>query len=295
MIVTSSPHGDIMAPPHPIAWLHTVDGREVPVEGTCSLGRSSACSLVIPDERASRRHAFIHCQGEDEYWLVDQGSSNGTYVNDKRIHQPTQLHDGDRISIVGTAYVFRHPLGLGRRQPSELTDQTVIQVRTQPCWLLLADIVGSSSMASEVPAEQLALTVGEWLSSCKEVIECHGGSINKYLGDGFFAYWRHAPGLGPQLLAVLREMMSRPQSSLPVRYVLHFGEVTVGGAPSLGEESLSGPDVNFVFRLEKVAAGLKEPFLCSQAVVGRLPEVQFKSAGRHPLAGFTGEHEVYLL
>jgi class 3 adenylate cyclase len=251
--------------------------------------------VIIPDERASRRHAFIHCQGEDEYWLVDQGSSNGTYVNDKRIHQPTQLHDGDRISIVGSRFIFRHPDGPARPRLAEATDQTVIQVRTQPCWLLLADIVGSSALANELPAEQLALTVGAWFASCKQAIEEQDGAINKYLGDGFFAYWRHGPGLGPRVLGVVRRMMVSQEPTLPVRYVLHFGEVTVGGAPSLGEESLSGTDVNFVFRLEKVAAGLKQPFLCSEAVVRRLPETVLKSAGRHALPGFAGDHEVFIL
>lgn len=277
------------------AWLRTPDGRDVPIEGTCSLGRSSACTVVIPDERASRRHAFIHCQGEDEYWLVDQGSSNGTYVNDKRIHQPTPLTDGDRVAIVGTTFWFRHPHGPVRPRFPEGSDLTVIQVRTQPCWLLLADIVGSSALAQVRPAEELALTVGAWLSACRHVIEGSGGAINKYLGDGFFAYWREAPELGPRLISMLRRLMGNQEASLPVRYVLHFGEVTVGGAPTLGEESLSGPDVNFLFRIEKVAGGLGAPFLCSEAVVRRLPETAFVGAGRHAVAGFAGEHAVFTL
>ena len=275
------------------AWLRTPDGRDVPIEGTCSLGRSSACTVIIPDERASRRHAFIHSQGEDEYWLVDQGSSNGTYVNDKRIHQPTPLTDGDRISIVGTTFQFRHPHGPVRPRFAEATDLTVIQVRTVPCWLLLADIVGSSVLAQERPAEELALTVGAWLSGCRQLIEGSGGAINKYLGDGFFAYWREEPDLGPRLIALLRRLMAKREESLPVRYVLHFGEVTVGGAPTIGEESLSGPDVNFVFRIEKVAGALREPFLCSEAVVRRLPGTSFAGAGSHAVAGFPGEHAVF--
>ena len=284
-----------MSPPLTTAWLLTPDGREVPIEGTCSLGRSSSCTVVIPDERASRRHAFIHCQGDDEYWLVDQGSSNGTYVNDKRIHQPTPLMDGDRISIVGTAFYFRHPDGPVRPRVAEATDQTVIQVRTQPCWLLLTDIVGSSALANQLPAEDLALTVGSWFSGSKQLVEECGGAINKYLGDGFFAYWRNAPGIGPRVADLVRRMMENREPTLPVRYVLHFGEVTVGGAPTIGEESLSGPDVNFLFRLEKVAGGLKLRFLCSEAVVRRLPEMAFVSAGRHPVSGFAGDHEVFTL
>jgi len=36
---------------------------------------------------------------------------------------------------------------------------------------------------------------------------------------------------------------------LTFRFVLHRGKVYLGGAASLGEESLSGPEVNFVFRM----------------------------------------------
>ncbi len=275
------------------AWLQTPDGREVPIEGTCSLGRSSSCQVVIPDERASRRHSFIHHQGDDEYWLVDQGSSNGTYVNDKRIHQPTHLADGDRISIVGTSFFFRHPRGASRPRYAEPTDQTVIQVRTQPCWLVLADIVGSSELAQQLPAEQLALTVGSWLAGSTQMIEESGGAINKYLGDGFFAYWRDAPGLGPRVFQVLRRMVENRETTLPVRYVLHFGEITVGGAPTMGEESLSGPEVNFVFRLEKIAGGLKRAFLCSEAVSRRLADVSFEPVGRHAVPGIPGDHLLF--
>lgn len=277
------------------AWLHSADGREIPIEGTCSLGRSSSCHVVVPDERASRRHAFIHCQGDDEYWLVDQGSSNGTYVNDKRVHQPTQLADGDRISIVGASFYFRHPQASGRTRLTEHADQTVIQVRAQPCWLVLADIVGSSELSQRLPAEQLALMVGSWLSGCAQLVEGSGGAVNKYLGDGFFAYWRDTPGLGPKVFDVVRRMMTAPDTQVPVRYVLHVGDVTLGGAPTMGEESLSGPHVNFLFRLEKIAGGLRRPFLCSEAASQRLAGTVLHEIGRHPVPGFSGEHKLFAL
>lgn len=37
--------------------------------------------------------------GAGEYWLVDLGSRNGTYVNERRVSRPTPLRDGDRIQI----------------------------------------------------------------------------------------------------------------------------------------------------------------------------------------------------
>lgn|GEM_PF-2899331 len=210
-------------------------------------------------------------------------------------HQPTQLQDGDRITIVGTAFLFRHPSGIRRTSAPELSDQTVIQVRTHPCWLLLADIVGSSELAQRVPPEQLALIIGSWLSDCRKNIEGCGGTINKYLGDGFFSYWRDVPGVGAEVLRTIRQMMAGPEASLEVRYVLHYGKVTMGGAPTMGEESLSGPDVNFLFRIEKVAGGLRLPFLCSDAVPPRLSGTAFQNSGRHPVPGFPGDYEMFTM
>ena len=90
-------------------------------------------------------------------------------------------------------------------------------------------------------------------------------------------------------------MMETQEPALPVRYVLHFGEVTVGGAPTMGEESLSGPDVNFIFRLEKLAGALKQPFLCSAVVPPHLPEIAFRSVGRHVVPGFPGDFDMFAL
>src|SRR6266516_7525877 len=38
------------------------------------------------------------------------------------------------------------------------------------------------------------------------------------------------------------------------RFIFHFGPVAIGGVASLGEESLMGIEVNFAFRLEKLAS-----------------------------------------
>jgi len=37
---------------------------------------------------------------------------------------------------------------------------------------------------------EAATEIGGWLATCNEIIEAHEGTIDKYLGDGFFAYWR---------------------------------------------------------------------------------------------------------
>lgn len=72
----------------------------------------------------------------------------------------------------------------------------------------------------------------------------------------------------------------------------HRGPVLLGGAASLGEESLSGSEVHFVFRKEKLAGQLGFGTLFSaplaQALAGELP---LKLLGEHelPMRKRTGE------
>jgi hypothetical protein len=78
------------------------------------------------------------------------------------------------------------------------------------------------------------------------------------------------------------------------RLVTHHGQVFMGGVPTLGEESLSGPEVTFVFRMERLAGSLKQHRLMSEAARGQLAErVQTRPAGEHSLPGFPGHYPFF--
>ncbi len=49
-----------------------------------TVGRDPGCDIVVTDGSVSRRHARIERRGQ-EWWVVDQGSANGTYVNSVRV------------------------------------------------------------------------------------------------------------------------------------------------------------------------------------------------------------------
>src|SRR5215831_9158478 len=66
------------------AWLEAANGRRYPIKGNCSLGRSGANTIVLESPKVSRRHALIHLQNIGELWLIDFGSSNGTFLNKRR-------------------------------------------------------------------------------------------------------------------------------------------------------------------------------------------------------------------
>lgn len=128
---------------HNRGWLEPQDGERLQLDVTLSIGRSSDNGLVLKDERVSRRHALIHMQGEGEWWLVDLGSSNGTYINRVRVSQPIRLRDGDQVEFGPFQYVFRQghsPPAMSDRDVT--TERTVVDLRTAACWLLVADVEG---------------------------------------------------------------------------------------------------------------------------------------------------------
>jgi adenylate cyclase len=277
-----------------LAWLEKADGLPVQIQGNCSFGRAATNHVVLADERVSRRHAIIHAQHEGEFWLLDLGSSNGTYINGRRLSKPSRLRNGDIIQIGAFQAVFRLAGGADAdATASRLTaGQTLVATKSCLCWLLLADIEGSSGLSKRLDAEALAALIGHWLAKCKEAIEEEGGAINKYLGDGFLAYWQVTQLTAPRLVAALGTLRQlQAQGQPPFRLVLHCGQVLMGGMASMGEESLLGTDVNFVFRMERLASTLGQPRLLSDAAARQLVgSLATAPVGKHPLPGLEGEH-----
>jgi pSer/pThr/pTyr-binding forkhead associated (FHA) protein len=73
-------------------------GKTTHLKGQIRFGREADNEICIPDEQVSRCHAQIEPIGSG-YTITDMGSTNGTFVNDKRVEQPTPLHIGDTITI----------------------------------------------------------------------------------------------------------------------------------------------------------------------------------------------------
>jgi adenylate cyclase len=277
------------------AWLESPTGDRWPIQASCALGRSTTNQVVLADNKISRRHAIVHCQGDHEYWLVDLGSSNGTYLNGRRLAQPTRLRDQDRIAVGPFQLAFRQPLTAGTRSNDTLTGMTITDIKTVKCWLLIADIIGSTELSRKLSADELPMVTGRWLAACKQIVDDHGGSINKFLGDGFFAYWTEGDNTLPSVAQALTQLKELQAQSTPqFRLVLHHGPVSMGGTASMGEESLLGNEVNFVFRMEKLAGGMGAACLMSQAAQELLkPHLPVSSAGRHNLSGFTTTYDFY--
>jgi adenylate cyclase len=249
-----------------LAWLETDRRGLIAVEGVCTFGRTADNTVVLPTPKVSRRHAMIHEQG-GEFWIVDLGSTNGVLVNGERITHPIQLRSGDKIQMPSTKFVFRKAKESEekRRAPPTVTTRRLVHkqatmpvIRVVPCWILVADIRGFTKMSQQRSPEEFAPIVGKWLADCQEILRMNKGVLAKFLGDGFLAFWTAREGT-PGLVAEACQAFHKLQSAdpLPFRIVVHHGNVSFGGVSPDASNTMIGVDLNFAFRLEKVASRLE--------------------------------------
>lgn len=270
------------------------------------MGRGPENHVVVDSPKASRSHAVIHVQDEIEFWLIDQASRNGTYRNDQRVVRPTRLRDGDRVAIGGENYIFHQP-SLARRRNDETHfgtvtiggDATVLDLRQQHVWLLIADIEKFTIISREWEVDRLALSVGRWLRDSRRIVERRHGRIPKYLGDGFLACWEdRGETTSADVVATLGEFQNlQKESAITFRIALHHGIVTFGEQSALGEESMLGPEMNYIFRLEDLASTLGVSFCLSASAQKQLaPLIETTLLpGEHELKGYPHRHRCYTL
>jgi len=80
-------------------------GKKFPLDKSITvIGRSSKCEIPVDQDAVSRNHAKLTNDGE-KVVIKDNGSTNGTYVNDDKIKQAT-LKNGDLIKIGHTVFKF---------------------------------------------------------------------------------------------------------------------------------------------------------------------------------------------
>jgi pSer/pThr/pTyr-binding forkhead associated (FHA) protein len=73
-------------------------GVVFPLQTVTSIGRSPGNTIVVSDTYASSQHALLSWRA-GQWWLEDQGSRNGTLLNEVRITGPTVVSAGDVIGV----------------------------------------------------------------------------------------------------------------------------------------------------------------------------------------------------
>ena len=72
---------------------------------TVTIGRNAGCNIALPHVSVSPLHAKI-CKEGDNYFIYDNGSANGVFINGLRIKGKARLHEKDVITITNTKLIF---------------------------------------------------------------------------------------------------------------------------------------------------------------------------------------------
>jgi len=103
---------DPLPRPAPIAHLVVLDpperaGVAYSLGEEITIGRAAGCAVTLPDDTfVSQLHARVFHR-ENEYFVEDLGSTNGTFLNGQKVAAPVALRVGDRLQIGNTALGLR--------------------------------------------------------------------------------------------------------------------------------------------------------------------------------------------
>lgn len=94
-----------------LAWIIKIDKNKIQkkyrlIDGITTIGRSSRSDIVIDSEEISEIHARIIKEGK-VFKIIDLGSLNGTFLNNKKVNTPKVLKDNDEITVSSIKFIFK--------------------------------------------------------------------------------------------------------------------------------------------------------------------------------------------
>ena len=150
--------------------------------------------------------------------------------------------------------------------------------------VMFVDFRGFTAAASTRSPREVVDRLDGAFAVLVDILDRHGGIVNKFLGDGFLALFGaplEAPDAAYHAVAAAREMLAANEranrkTSWPLRIGIgiHFGEVVAGniGSPRRKEYTVIGDTVNFASRLEALNKEFDSQLLVSAAVRDALGE-----------------------
>jgi diguanylate cyclase (GGDEF)-like protein len=94
------------------------------------IGRGADNHIILDGDSVSRRHAHLEQRGEN-WVVVDDGSTNGTYINDDPIGRQVLLANGDRVKVGPTIFKFLSGTDVESQYHEEIYRMTIIDGLTQ--------------------------------------------------------------------------------------------------------------------------------------------------------------------
>jgi adenylate cyclase len=281
---------------------------------TTGIGRSAGNQIRLEaDGAASRQHAMIRLQGEQAYYLVDLGSANGTFLNNKLVVAPALLRNGDRIKVGETEMLFDLP-GPSPDEQRHLTDlhleKTQVAVHLRTMVVLVSGIRQFTRIGELLAPEQLARFLGSWFCQATEIVAGRKGVVDKFVGDTVMAYWirdERAPTTASESAVEAARALHRQAAAIQVpghpEFAFRIGVGINQGLVSSGtmgvtqrDATIVGDAVTLAFRLESVCKVRKAPIVVGADLVRGLGDkFPFVSLGKVPLKGKAVSPEAFSL
>ena len=153
---------------------HELTGRLTVVGRMAPEAEERLQSLVIDNATIGRRHAVIEYKNHG-FWVIDQKSLNGTFVNDKRVTDEVCLKHGDRVRFHKIEFEFAMP-GMEAAEETQLGDQG-----------LLADkpVFGGPVGATTPNANQSIPSIAWPEEQEPELVTPHEEPIDERIEEGF--------------------------------------------------------------------------------------------------------------
>lgn len=229
-----------------------------------AIGRGEGCAVLLDSRSVSRLHALIQRRDAGDYYLVDLGSRNGSFVNGRRVSVPVRLGDNDRLVFAEQELVFR-----SMARPDAISAPLDLSTRNAPTTalhtqalttILVVDIRDFTPLARTISESLLSRTIGTWFLRVGEIAQQCGSWAQKYIGDAVMAVWVHdrPDGVPADLEQALRAVCEIHSATADISRSLPLpGPLRIGAGMNTGHAILGGSDytalgdtVNAAFRLE---------------------------------------------
>jgi adenylate cyclase len=258
--------------------------QSVECRGITTIGRDKGNDIVVADRLVSRNHAIVRRLGKSDYYLIDSGSANGSYLNGRRISMPTPLRHRDQIAIGSATFTFdQDDTVYSTTAQTTDTESTLVsaQVRIQQICILVADIRGFTSLSETIPIQTLTKIMSEWFQSVSAGIQASDGVVEKFIGDCVYARWdvsgdpdSHVYNALRSALEIFRitDAFNTVYPDLPQALRIGVG-INIGQAAiNVGQDFAAvGDAVNTTFRLESATKELGCDIVLGQDAYRHLP------------------------
>ncbi|MEW6521306.1 MAG: adenylate/guanylate cyclase domain-containing protein [Thermodesulfobacteriota bacterium] len=262
-------------------------------KSTYRVGRGEGSDILLPYPWVSRQHAMIQMEANFSHNIVDLGSANGTFVNNRRVYTPTRLSSNDHVKIGRSELIFlqeNRAVEQSGDDTSATGDETVAFLQKNQVTILVCDIRQFTPLSEEVGAGPVSQLLAQWTRKVDGVVQKNGGQVDKFIGDAVLAVWPDGADFTAVAMALLSALeisllTSKLGQSVPgisrelkIGAAVNSGEAVMGniGVDGQRDFTIVGDVVNVAFRLQEITSRQK-----IDVILGETTYLQLKDASAY--------------